>query len=642
MTKSFKNKVHQISQQGQHVSGQLERGQADTPLAEHFREIEQDINSAPFSIVLVGLTTQARTAVLGWLYGKDFSVLSVNVTQQLGLVEITLRERGYTLERSNGERLEFDQLEPFMDALGKSDILSPHDGENWIDPVRLGINSPKGLQGLKVYMPESPAMILKNSGLLNRVISQANLLVVAAPLHYELTDQDQQAILEISQNMDGFWPLLTVDELEDDIHLPEMGWWQKHKLPTVQLPPQLLTTHVAANIPSILQNVNDPARQALFLYLQAQRITQASDAVDERFQQEMRQLQSRKNREQRKAKAGETNIKANSSQRHEWDIVRNSLSDELTRINKTIQEQGKKTLLADSKLMTQLDTVINKLQANDLNQESGYKSIKLTVKDSYLSDLKNNLKVLLKQQLKQELNTVAQGLKKQQQSTESQIKQLTQQPQIIALNAPNEQQLWDNLKQQLNVSLRYRGEMPKRGAMARLSDGRKAIMGMSMLSMVIGGTFKALWGVDFRSMIMMVAPVFFVCAIAYSYFIWPKEDAERLEKELEKVRDGLVSELKRLLNELQREKQTKIAESLDEEKKQTLKKIDELMRHSQNQQEQQSTQQREQAQKRSQQIDQQIKDLQSIERDITALKRQCEALERDGKQQLINLAATNQ
>ncbi len=135
---------------------------------------------------------------------------------------------------------------------------------------------------------------------------------------------------------------------------------------------------------------------------------------------------------------------------------------------------------------------------------------------------------MLKQQLKQDLNSITQDLNKQQQQLESQIKQLTQQPQILTLTAPEESPLWNSLKQQLSVNIRYRGEMPKRGAMARLSDGRKAIMGMSMLSMVIGGTFKALWGIDFRTMIMMIAPVLFICAIAYSYFVWPKEDAERL------------------------------------------------------------------------------------------------------------------
>ena len=431
MSEQFKQQIFQVSQQGQRVCEQVERGQADTPLADHFRQIEGDVDSAPFSIVLLGLTIEARTAVLAWLYGKDFSVLSVNVVQQLGLVEISLRERGYTIEHANGQRQEFDRFDPFMDALTQSDVLSPYDGENWVDPIRLGVNSPQGLQGLKVYMPESADMVLKNTGLLNRVITQANLLMVAAPLHYELTERDQQAILEISQNMDGFWPLLTVDELDGDMDVPEMGWWQKHKTPIVQLQPQLLTTHVAANIPPMLQDIDDKARQSLFLYMQARRVVHASSAVDERNQQDLRQLQSRKNREQRKAKTSEHAVKLGATERHQWDELRNGINDTLSRLSKQLQEQGKKLLLADGEVLTQLDQFVSQLQVKDLDQEPGHKTIKLTVKERFLDELKNHLKVLLKKQLKSDITGLTKSLNQQQKEIESQTMALTQQSQIL-------------------------------------------------------------------------------------------------------------------------------------------------------------------------------------------------------------------
>jgi len=638
MNNAFKQQIFQLSGQGQQVCEQLERGQAETPLAEHFRQIESDVQSAPFSIVLLGLTTTARTAALAWLYGKDFSVLSVNVVKQLGLVEITLREQGYTLERANGKRQEFDRLDPFMEALQTSDLLSPNDGEQWLDPVRLGVNSSKGLQGLKVYMPESPEMILKNPGLLNRVITQANLMVVAAPLHHDLSEQDQQAILEISQNMDGFWPLLIVDELEEDTSLPSIGWWQQHKSPTVQLKPQLLTTHIDASIPSMLQDIDDNARQALFLHLQANRIIHASEAVAERSQQELRQLQGRKKREQRKAQTNENDVKSGSTERHQWEDIRNNINDELSRLNKKVQELGKKSLLPESEINKELQHFVNRLTISDLNQEPGHKTIKLTVKDCFLDDLKQQLKVILKKQFKGEMRTLSQTMQKQQQHLEQQTKQLTGQPQIFAINSPDENEIWQSLKAQLQVSIRYRGEMPKRGFVARLSDGRKAIMGISMMAMVIGGVFKAVWGVDFRSMIMLIAPLIFIGAIVYSYVVWPKEDAERFAKELDRIQDGLSTEIKRLLNELQRDKQSKVAEHIEAQKKSILRHLETLNRQAQQNQNQAEEQQRQQDQKRLMQIDQQIKELQTVERDISALKRQCDTLARDGQQQLSSLA----
>jgi len=287
-----------------------------------------------------------------------------------------------------------------------------------------------------------------------------------------------------------------------------------------------------------------------------------------------------------------------------------------------------------AEITTQLNQFVSKLQVSDLNQEPGHSNIKLSVKDSFLEELKSQLKGLLKKQFNSEMTILTSELNKQQQSIEAQAKQITEQPQILAITTPDEKALWENLKAQLNVSIRYRGEMPKRGFMARLSDGRKAIMGISMMAMVIGGVFKAVWGVDFRSMIMLVAPLIFIGAIVYSYIVWPKEDAERFAKELDKIHDGLASEIKRLLSELQREKQTKVSEHLDIQKKNLLKELDQLSRNTQRTQETAINQQKQQANKSLGQIEQQIKELQLITRDITLLKRDCDKLSRDGQSQL--------
>ena len=637
MTKQLRRLISQVSQQGQSVCDQLEKGQADTPLAEHFREIEADIDSAPFSVVLLGLTPEARAASLAWLYGNDFSVLTVNVVKQLGLVEISLRERGYALERANGERVEFDRLDPFMEALQQSDILSPLDGEEWVDPVRLAVNTPKGLQGLKVYMPESPEMILKSPGLLNRVVSQANLLVVAAPLHYALSDADQKAIQEVSQNMDGFWPLLVVDELEENVALPNIGWWQQHNIPTVQLKPQLLTTHVTANIPNMLMDIEDDSRQALFLYLQARRVIHASQAVDERCQQELRQLGSRKNREQRKAKSGEEDVKAGGAERHQWDTLRNGINDNMSRLDKRLQEMGKRALLPNESIHTQLNQFVDRLSIDDLNQEPGHSTVKLTVKDQFLDKLKDHVKAQLKQQFKQEVAICSETLVAEQKTIEDQARNLTNQGQTLSINSLPHRDIWAALKDQLSVNVRYRGEMPKRGFMARMSDGRRAIMGISMMAMVVGATFKAVWGVDFRAVVMLMAPLIFIGVIVWSYVVWPKQDAERLNKELDRVKDGLSSELKRLLSDLQRDKQSKFAEHLDEQKKSVLRRLDGLMRETQGHQEQALKQQSGQAQQRLATIEQQMRELQTVEREINNLNRACEALDREGKSQLQQL-----
>ena len=122
---SLTRQFHQVAQEGQQTCHKLERGQAETPLADHFASIERALDSAPFTITLLGLTKEARTTALSWFYGKDYSVISMNVVEQLGLVEIHLSERGFTFEREESDRQVFDQLEPFLEALKQNDLLKP-------------------------------------------------------------------------------------------------------------------------------------------------------------------------------------------------------------------------------------------------------------------------------------------------------------------------------------------------------------------------------------------------------------------------------------------------------------------------------------------------------------------------------------
>ena len=103
MNKPLFSGIETITHQALDVCEVLERGQADRPLAEHFNNILQSKNN-PLSIVVLALNQTARSAVLSWLYGKEFSSLSVKVIEQLGLVELSLSEKGYHLQQSDTYR----------------------------------------------------------------------------------------------------------------------------------------------------------------------------------------------------------------------------------------------------------------------------------------------------------------------------------------------------------------------------------------------------------------------------------------------------------------------------------------------------------------------------------------------------------
>lgn len=165
----IQSQFRQAAQQGQEVSMAMERGQAEMPMAGRFEELLAEGRAAPFAFILLGLTIEARGEALGWMCGDDFRVLSVRVPQEVGLVEIHLQERGFTLEKSDGSRLEFAGLDPFLKALSSADLAREGDEKSWVDPLRLHVTSSKGTQCLRVLMPENVKAVLESPALMQRL-----------------------------------------------------------------------------------------------------------------------------------------------------------------------------------------------------------------------------------------------------------------------------------------------------------------------------------------------------------------------------------------------------------------------------------------------------------------------------------------
>ena len=89
----------------------------------------------------------------------------------------------------------------------------------------------------------------------------------------------------------------------------------------------------------------------------------------------------------------------------------------------------------------------------------------------------------------------------------------------------------------LDLDIKYRGEIPRRGFMQRLGEGRRIVfVGMMALSLV--GSFvgfnvrKAAWaGVVFL--------LLFLGAVAFTYRSWRHEEEESFGKEIERVRESV-------------------------------------------------------------------------------------------------------
>jgi hypothetical protein len=588
------------------LSDFLESGQADTPLGDLLHGMRRELNDHPFAITLLCINDSSRQAALKWLYGHNFAVFSLQISKQVGLLEVQLKDRGYSLAQSTGEQQSFDQWDDLLNALQEKNLLQNAQSQELI----VGTESSTGIKGLNVLMPDSPEFIHQSPALITRLLRQTNVLMVAAPPQYQLNQTEQQVINTLMEDMACFIPLLPVDELSDDINLPEHGWWEQVHTP-MTLPVQLLTTHVTAQLPGFLTDPRDKTRKALQLVQLSHKYQSACEAIEDQFEDASRQLNSRKKREQRKQQAD--NIQTIDHQ--QATTLRNRINDGYTELARAIEDANRKRELIKSDSSEQLKSHVDSLKIDDMQQEAAYKTIKLSLSSNYQNELMGFVRQTAKRALEDDRNFLHDEIKTLQNELGQTLnKQLGYIP-TLSLPALDQQAIWHDLEQVVAMEIRYQGEMPKRGFFDRLGAGRQALMALMMAGMVLSALFD-----NARTILMAFGIPLFIGGVLYSYFTFPKEERERMDRELKRVREEVLTNARRLISDINRQKLSLIRNHLDKAKKEWTEQVDKLVKEAQNQQQAQQTKTAETARKRLQDIDQQLSQLQGQKIQLGQLK----------------------
>lgn len=615
-----RQQLQQISRQALDICEQLERGQAHTPLSDMIYAQQSALANAPLTIVLLGLTQDSLNQTLGWLYGDVFKGTLISTETLSGYLEVNIGQQGYEIGLVKSQKKQYNAQKDFMQALQIEMGLSKSSIQN---PFALSLENTRGIAELKLLIPESIEALLDSPSLLNALISQSNIVMVAAPIKYTLSREDHETIEAVTSNMRGFMPLLTVDELSENISLPEIGWWEQHKKAQEQLTPKLITKHIDASLPEFLTNAADPQRETYLDSFFASKLSQTLSAIFDRYQQESGVLQQRQAKLQQQVR----NTQTSSLDRNIQDSIRTNLDEQFLTSRKKLEEQLQKIGLLQSPLMQSMDKQISQLQFSDLHTEESHSIIKLSLQTATIDDLKNNLmlesKNALKDYYQQGTNSIDVIVKELNQSLAAQAISP-----IASINFDGYDAMYETLKQRLELNIKYRGEMPKRTTLTRLGESRKIIMGMSMAAMVLGGMAKAVWGIELRDALTAIAPLLLIGGFAYTYVQWPKEDAERLAKELDRIHDTLIGEVKRLVSDVQRFIQQQILELLETNKRQIQKLYQQQFQQHQDRAKQQQENQSQQHQQKLQQVDQSLRQWQTVERQLERLKSDAQNLQR--------------
>lgn len=617
---SKQQKLRGLLVSAQHLCEQLEMGQAETPLMDRFAGQLQDLDSAPLTAVLVAMTPESLEQTLKWLYGDVFKAFTVSTLEWPRFMEISITNEGYGFGLLRERKRTFAEQEAFVDALR---IEFGATRASLSNPLSLQLTNSRGVAGLKLLVPESPDTVVENPDVLNAIVSQANFAMLAAPLNYTLSREDHEAVEMLTSNMRCFWPLLSVDELSEGVALPEVGWWEQHSHGTVNLPPKLITRHVEASLPGILTDKDNADRQWLINGLHARKLSGNLEAIFGRYQQQAAVLEQQVAR----ATSAIRNTGPSKPLQRDGDQLRQRIDDSLMSARKDLLAFLQELTLPNSPLIQAAQPAVANLQFDNLDAERGHSTYKLTLSENYVNQLRTMLVRQSKAELAASVDRCNNHLATIQKYVDEQLKALGIKP-MGTLENLDVLSMQQDLERRVELTISYRGEMSRRTLMTRLGESRRLIMGLSMTAMVLGGVAKGLLNIDLRSSLMTIAPVILIGGFIYTYFQWPKEDAEKLDKELDRIRDSLNSEIKRVASDVQRFAQQQVTEVLETHGKNLQKHVQQILAEHREKEIKQEDNRRDGQQKRLQQLERELQQWQGTKRRLEQLKADAAELDR--------------
>lgn len=621
-------KFREVARDGQQLAGELERGQSATPLADHFADLLRQFEAAPFCVAIVALDPKVRAELIVWLLGEEYRNVSVRAGEIAGLMEIHSAERGFSLELGDDRRLEFDTLEPFLEALSSTPSLAQTDDPATVSSLRLSLARPSGLQGLTMLLADTLSAVTQSPGLTSALVTRSQLLLVAAHAEVAVDPADTDACAALADGI-GAWMAVSVGASDAPAR------WTARVQPsstTLSLTPMHLSRQHA---PAFLTGAGDDVRRLLFVVSWSRRLQQAVAAFVERYDQEVRQAQLRRAREDQ-ALRPDVGAPLDTAGKRGFEQFKQRVLEDLSALAKTGTESSRRALLADGTLTRALNDQLTSLTPDDLRREEGPKTIKLTLDDGFQTHLQRVMRKSLKDELLKDLATLRDGLEALRGDLESGIDKALGQPVTLAVPPPAEAEIWSRMGELINVEIRYRGEMPKRGFLQRLGEGRRMVFAVMMILSLVGSmagfTWRGLW------IISVIFLLLFFGAVVFTYRSWKREDEEKFATELERVREQLSVECKRIAAEVQREKQQRLIEHLDATKRTLIQRIDEVAREQAQRGLDEANQQRERAKARARKVEQLQRELQALQLRVNKLRQDTGALEVEASRQLRDLA----
>ena len=548
----------------------LERGQANQPLAELARNASA--TSSTLSLVLLANEPTFRLQILQWLVGVHHHLVAIHLSASQETIEIKLQERGFTLETDQGGRREFSTGEQFTDAIKEYMTALGNEGHG-IERVAVGLSAPSPLHDLSIFVLPKTEIILRTGSA--NLATSGSILMVAFSAYQNWTEADQSILRLLAPSTAVIWPVV---RNEEDGKYFETIKNQIAQIGLPILPPLNLVATVSGILPVfITDNTNNSLRASLASASTTQTLNSLAEMLHERYETDLAQLRSRLKRETRL----EGNVEAGSREqivKAEFEKMRTRANEEFTALSNSLRENIRRSVTRTGTIGKSLRKIADLVKPIDLEHENTSKAVRLTLSPHAIDDVQKRYLKVLRQFMDEQCVIIRDSGNLFRTQTEESLRLAGSSTLSIPMESPDSGRIWDSLHEATLIEVKYQSEMPKRGFMQRLGQGRQMVFGILMVLSLVGNFIFP--GSNFRRMAIvgLVLLFVFVGAVMWTFHSWKREDEEKISKEIEKVQEGVLTELEKLASEGGREIQVRLLEHLDQAKRDYLYRLENIMR----------------------------------------------------------------
>jgi hypothetical protein len=545
---------------------QLERGHAEMPLGDNFRAIGRDLADETWSLCAV-VEKRTFTPFATWLCGGDRNHVTA-VDASVGVVELAFHGERFVLDTRDGAMV-FDSLSDLLHAAAPSSVSTANAALKMSAPAAGRIPS------AKVQIILGTDQFVLDPNLVSTLLARTNGLWLVGECDWKWDAPTQNALRSLCSGMDVVCPIVVACS---DTPRPANGWWTDPLVSASRQRPVWLDHGDPVGVPPVLSAENDPLRRALQLSRIQARVQQGLETLKERIDFSRQQARARRAKEERMEKSlGEG--AADTLIRSPLEIARTRLADDIAALQRGLQETSRRSLGREGNLTAKVNGLVQSVGSNDLSQTVNRRTITLTLDDSFTTRFAKDLRHAFHEELRGNLITLRDGLQVAARSAQHRLQQLMNVSMPLDLQVPDEQPIREALRDFLNLELKYRGELPKRGFMQRLGEGRRMIFATMMTVTLFGGLMTG--STNVRGLIAPFGFLFillFVAVVLWTYRTWSREDGDRIGQEIGKIREQLQTEAMRLVRDAERERLARLSEALETVKKDALRRIEEFGR----------------------------------------------------------------